>query len=191
MGIVKAAAFAACVLVAGALPARGDTMADVLELSTVKPCTVVAVQMVDNVDSANAQPGDFFRFETINAVTAGNKIVIPARTMGYGIVAVASPAGRGGRAGTLVLEPRYLELPNHAHLGVVLDHNASDLEKNGKSGNMPGYLGAIPVPAIGAAIGIFNYFHRGHDILVKKGEIFSIFPAEGPQTERCQEHPDL
>lgn len=191
MGIVKAAALAACILAASTLPAGADALTDVLELSSLNPCTVVAVQMVDNVDSSNAQPGDFFRFETINAVTVGNKIVIPARTMGYGIVAVASAAGRGGRAGTLVLEPRYLELPNHAHLGVVLDHNASDLQKNGKSGNMPGYLGAIPVPAIGAAIGIFNYFHRGHDILVKKGEIFSIFPADGPQTERCQEHPDL
>jgi hypothetical protein len=191
MGIVKAAALTACILAWSMLPARADNLTEVLELSSLSPCTVVAVQMVDSVDSSTAQPGDFFRFETINAVTVGNKIVIPARTMGYGIVAVASPAGRGGRAGTLVLEPRYLELPDHEHLGVVLDHNASDLQKNGKSGNMPGYLGAIPVPAIGAAIGIFNYFHRGHDILVKKGEIFSIFPADGPKTERCQEHPDL
>lgn len=182
---------AACLLAGlffAAVPARA---ADILRLASLNPCTVVAVQMMDDVDSANAQPGDFFRFETVNAVTVGNKIVIPARTMGYGVVAVASPAGRGGRAGTLVLEPRYLEMPNHAHLGVVLDHNTSDMQKAGKSGNMPGYLGAIPVPGLGAAIGIFNYFHRGHDILVKKGEMFSIFPAEGPQTEKCQEHPDL
>ncbi len=165
--------------------------ADVLSLPSLNPCTVVAVQMIDNVDSASAQPGDFFRFETVNAVTATNKILIPARTMGYGVVAVASSAGRGGRPGALVLEPRYLDLPQNVHLGVVLNHNASDLEKNGKSGNMPGYLGAIPVPAIGAAIGIFNYFHHGQDIEVRKGTMFSIFPAEGPQTERCQQTPDL
>lgn len=181
----------ALVLAALFLAAAPAAHAEVLELASLNPCTVVAVQMLDNVDSGSAQPGDFFRFETINAVTVGNKIVIPARTMGYGIVAVASAAGRGGRPGTLVLEPRYLDLPDHTRLGVVLDHNASDLEKAGKSGNMPGYLGAIPVPGLGAAIGIFNYFHRGKDILVKRGEIFSIFPAEGPQTERCQEHPDL
>jgi hypothetical protein len=182
---------AACLLAAfccGTSPAQST---EVVELASLNPCTVVAVQMMDNVDSSTAQPGDFFRFETINAVTVGNKIVIPARTMGYGVVAVASPAGRGGRAGTLVLEPRYLDLPNHSHLGVVLDHNASDMQKAGKSGNMPGYLGAIPVPGLGAAIGIFNYFHRGHDILVKRGELFSIFPAEGPQTEKCQKDPDF
>lgn len=166
-------------------------LASLLALSEVNPCTVVAVQMMENVDSSTAQPGDFFRFETVNAVTSGNKIVIPARTVGYGIVAVASSAGRNGRPGALVLEPRYLDLPNHVRLGVVLDHNTSDLQMGGKSGAAPGYLGALPVPFIGAAIGIFNYFRHGQDILVKKGTMFSIFPAEGPQTERCQEHPDL
>lgn len=154
-------------------------------------CTVVAVQMLDDVNSSNARPGDFFRFETINAVTAGKNIVIPARTMGFGVVAVASPAGRAGRAGTLVLEPRYLVLPSGEHLGVVLDHNASDLQRSGASGNMPGYLGAIPLPGLGAAIGIFNFFHHGRDIEVKKGAAFTIFPSDAPSTERCQRHPDL
>ncbi len=183
----RQAAVAACLL--GAWPCAAG--ADVLSIQGLKPCTVVAVQMIDNVDSSSAQPGDFFRFETVNAVTVAKRIVIPARTIGYGIVAVASSAGRAGRPGTLVLEPRYLDMPGHEHLGVVLDHDASDLEKNGKTGNMPGYLGAIPVPALGAAIGIFNYFHHGQNILVKKGTMFSIFPAEGPQTERCQQDPDL
>lgn len=160
-------------------------------IAGLNQCTVVAVQMVDDVDSSTAKPGDFFRFETINAVTVGNKIVIPARTMGYGIVAIASPAGRAGRAGTLVLEPRYLVLPSGDHLGVVLNHNTTELERNGASGNMPGYLGAIPVPALGAAIGIFNYFHHGRDIEVKKATAFTIFPSDSPSTEHCQEHPEL
>ena len=160
-------------------------------ISGLNPCTVVAVQMIDTLDSSQAQPGDFFRFETVNAVTVGNEIVIPARTIGYGIVAIASPAGRSGRAGTLVLEPRYLVLPSGAHLGVVLDHNASDLQRSGKTGNTPGYLGALPVPGLGAAIGIFNYFHNGKNIEVKKGMLFSIFPADGPQTEKCQDKPEL
>lgn len=170
---------------AAALEANASTIAGLSD------CTVVAVQMIDDVDSATAKPGDFFRFQTINAVTVGNKIVIPARTMGFGIVAVASPAGRAGRAGTLVLEPRYLTLPSGEHLGVVLNHNTSDLQRSGTSGNMPGYLGAIPVPAIGAAIGIFNYFHHGRDIEVKKATEFTIFPSDSPASERCQEHPDL
>ncbi|HET6894622.1 MAG TPA: hypothetical protein VFH72_04485 [Candidatus Baltobacteraceae bacterium] len=160
-------------------------------ISGLNPCTVVAVQMLDSVDSGTARPGDFFRFETVNAVTVGNNIVIPARTMGYGIVAIASPAGSGGRPGTLVLEPRYFVLPGGNHLGVVLDHNASDLHRAGSTGNMPGYLGAVPVPGLGAAIGIFNFFHHGKNIEVKKGTTFAIFPNDSPSSEKCQNDPDL
>src|SRR5271166_3169233 len=91
------------------------------------PCTIVAVEMLDSVDSSDARPGDFFRFQTVNAVTSGARIIIPARTIGEGDVVIAAPAGRSGRAGTLVLEPRYLILPNGSHLGVVLNHNTADL----------------------------------------------------------------
>ena len=67
-------------LVCGAilLLATGATLRTV----TLDECTVIAVEMMDKVDSTDARPGDFFRFETINAVTAGATIVIPARTMG-------------------------------------------------------------------------------------------------------------
>jgi hypothetical protein len=155
------------------------------------PCTVVAVEMLESVDSAEARPGDFFRFETVNAVTSGAKVVIPARTLGYGIVAIASPAGRQGRPGTLVLEPRYLVLPNGRHAGVVLNHNTDTLQKAGSSDSVPGYLGAIPIPGVGAAIGVFNYFHRGKNVVVPRGLIFTIFPSDDPAVERCQDHPQL
>lgn len=188
----SAAVLAAAVALLLASPLAAPADPEITALAEhLNPCTVVAVQMVDDVNSADARPGDFYRFETINAVTVGNAIAIPARTMGYGLVSVASPAGRGGRPGTLVLEPRYFVLPSGAHLGVVLDHNASDLVRSGNSGNMPGYLGAIPVPGVGAAIGIFNYFHHGKNIEVKRGTIFSVFPSESPSTEKCQEKPDL
>jgi len=152
-------------------------------------CTVVAVEMMDTVDSTDARPGDFFRFETINAVTAGSKVVIPARTMGYGVVAIASAAGREGHPGTLVLEPRYLVMPNGGHVGVVLNHNTDTLEKAGASDSIPGYLGAVPVPGVGAAIGVFNYFHRGKNVVVPRGLVFTIFPSDEPSVERCQDHP--
>jgi hypothetical protein len=152
-------------------------------------CTVVAVQMMESIDSSEARPGDFFRFETINAVTSGASVVIPARTMGYGVVAVASPAGRNARPGVLVLEPRYLVLPDGKRLGVVLNHNTDSLDKAGASNGIPGYLGAIPVPGVGAAIGIFNYFRKGKNIVVPRGTVFTLFPSDDPSVERCQERP--
>jgi hypothetical protein len=152
-------------------------------------CTVVAAEMMESVDSSDARPGDFFRFETVNAVTAGVAVVIPARTMGYGIVAIASPAGRDARPGVLVLEPRYLVLPNGKHLGVVLNHNTDSLDKSGANDSIPGYLGAIPVFGVGAAIGIFNYFRKGKNIVVPRGTVFTLFPSDDPAVEHCQDHP--
>jgi hypothetical protein len=155
----------------------------------LQACQVVAVQMLDDVDSSDANPGDFFRFQTINAVTVGDKVVIPARTMGYGIVVIAEAASSGSRPGTLVLEPRYLVLPNGEHLGVVLNHNTSELQTSGQSGSAPGYLGSIPF--VGAAAGIFNFFHHGRNVEVKKGTEFTVFPSELPETEKCQQNPQL
>ncbi|MFY9737661.1 MAG: hypothetical protein WAK11_01285 [Candidatus Cybelea sp.] len=152
-------------------------------------CTVVAVQMMDTVDSTDARPGDFFRFETVNAVTSGAAVVIPARTMGEGIVAVASPAGRNARPGTLVLEPRYLMLPNGHHLNVVLNHNTDSLQESGRNDSLPGYLGAIPLFGVGAAVGVFNYFRKGKNIVVPRGTMFSIFPSDDPAVEHCQDQP--
>lgn len=176
-------ALSALLLALAALPIAASAA------SALDPCTVVAVEMVNTVNSAQARPGDFFRFQTVNAVTVGARVVIPARTMGYGIVAIASPAGREGRAGSLVLEPRYLVLPDGTHLGVVLNHHTNALDPTGKSGDAPGLLGAIPVPGVGAAVGIFNYFHKGKNIEVQRGSVFTIFPSDDPSVERCQRHP--
>jgi hypothetical protein len=156
---------------------------------TLDRCTVVAVQMMESVDSTDARPGDFFRFETVNAVTSGAKVVVPARTMGYGVVAVASPAGRNARPGTLILEPLYLVLPSGKHLGVVLNHNTDSLEKSGPNDSIPAYLGAIPVFGVGAAIGVFNYFRKGKNVVVPRGTVFTIFPSDDPSVENCQAHP--
>jgi len=156
---------------------------------TLDRCTIVAVEMMESVDSSDARPGDFFRFQTVNAVTSGARIAIPARTMGYGVVAVASPAGRNARPGTLILEPLYLVLPDGKHLGVVLNHNTDSLTKSGASDAIPGYLGAIPLFGVGAAIGVFNYFRKGKNIVVPRGTVFTVFPSDDPSVERCQDRP--
>lgn len=174
-------AICASLLAAAALPVGAIEQYD--------ECTVVAVEMLDPVNSADARPGDFFRFQTVNAVTSGDRIVIPARTIGYGIVVVATPAGRNSHPGALILEPLYLIMPGGKHQGVVLNNNTSSLDKSGAANNVPGYLGAIPIPGVGAAIGIFNYFHNGKNIVVDRGQVFTVFASDDPTVERCQSHP--
>ena len=149
-------------------------------------CTIVSVETIDSVGSASAHPGDFFRFRTLNPVTDRTRIIIPAHSLGWGIVVLASPAGRGAHPGTLVLEPRYLVLPGGSRLGVVLNHKPSDLAEAGASNALPGYLGFIPVPGFGIAVDAFNYFRHGKNIIVPKGTLFEIFPSDDPKTAKCQ-----
>jgi hypothetical protein len=166
-----------------ATPAQGraaDTNA------TLPICTPIAVETLDTVYSKTANVGDFFRFQTFNSVTDKNRIVLGPGTKGWGIVTVASPAAKGGRAGSLVLEPLYFVLPGGRKMGVVLDHNASDLQNSGQSNNLPGYLGAIPLVGVGAAIGAFDYFHHGKDITVTKGTLFAVFPSNDPAVVKCR-----
>ena len=176
-----AIAFFAAVAAAAPQPARAGG-----SLPSIPACTPIAVQTMTSLYSKTAVVGDFFPFQTFNSVTYGNHIVLGPGTKGWGIVTVASPAARGGRAGSLVLEPLYFVLPGGRKMGVVLDHNSSDLEKAGASNNLPGYLGAIPVVGVGAAVGAFDYFHHGKDITVAKGTLFAVFPSNDPAVVKCR-----
>jgi hypothetical protein len=155
----------------------------------VPACTVVAAQTLDAVDSKTARTGDFFRFDTVNAVTDRGRVIYPEHTPGWGVVSVAVAAGKQGRAGSLVMEPLYLQLAGGRKVGVVLDRNATDLRESGPSDNAPGYLGAIPVVGIGAVIGAFDYFHHGKDIVLPKGTLFAIFPSDDPTVANCRRNP--
>ena len=154
--------------------------------SKLPTCTVIAVQMLDALDSSKAHVGDFFRFETINAVVRGNDGIFPTHTLGWGIVSVAVPAGKAGRAGSLVLEPLYFKMPDGKKVGVALDHNAGDLQASGASNSLPTYLGAIPVAGAGALVGAFDHFHHGKDITVSKGTVFAVFPSNDPAVGACR-----
>jgi hypothetical protein len=154
---------------------------------TVQPCTAVAVELTEAIDSATAKPGQFFKFETVHAVTDGGSfVVIPAKTAGYGIVALAVAAGRQGRPGSLLLEPLYLKLADGTKQGVVLNLGASGATGKGKDGEIPGYLGAIPIPGMGFLVGAVNYFRNGSNVTLPKGTPFSIYPDDDPKTAFCQ-----
>lgn len=155
---------------------------------TVQPCTSVPAELLDSVDSAHAKAGDFFRFRTLQPATDGDKhVLIPAHTLGYGVVALAAASGKQGQSGVLLLEPLYLKMPDGSEFVVVLDHGAASLRAQGKGGELiPGYLGAIPVIGVGLAIGAINYFRHGKDISIPKGTKFAVFAENDPQSAFCQ-----
>src|ERR1700685_1126973 len=75
-------------------------------------CVRSTVEMTTAVDSAHARSGDSFQFKTIAEARAPDGTLIPAGTLGFGVVAIAQHAERGGRGGYLVIEARFLALSN-------------------------------------------------------------------------------
>ena len=86
----------------GIAPSGAQTPAD-----TRPPCRHVLVAMEDTVDSAKSKAGDVFQFRLVDATTAPDGTALPIGTLGYGVVANASHAERGGRGGYLALETRF------------------------------------------------------------------------------------
>jgi hypothetical protein len=149
------------------------------------PCTQVIIETVQSVDSGKVKAGDFFKFKSVGAVTFHGKVVIPSGTLGYGVVTLAIPAGRG-HGGALGLEPLYFKLPDGDEVHVVRDRRPNALAAQGASGQLPGYVGAIPVPGWSILVGAFNWFHKGKNVTIAPGALASVFASDSPATAKCQ-----
>lgn len=152
------------------------------------PCTSAVVQTVDLVDSSKAKAGDFFRIKSVDAVTFNDKIVVPTGTPGYGIVTLAVPAGKG-HGGALGLEPLYFQFPDGRKLHVVRDRRPNALQGQGASGQLPGYLGAVPLPGVGLILAGVNSFKKGKDVTIPVGTLASVWASDSPATAKCNLQP--
>jgi len=149
----------------------------------VPVCTIVAVRTLDAVSSSKAKTGDFFRFASIGALQIRGKTLIPSNTVGYGIVTFASAAAKG-RGGALLMEPLYFKL-NGAKWGVVRARGAHGLNEQGSSNALPTYLGAIPLPGVGALVTAVNALKKGKDVTIDAGTFFAVYASNDPATARC------
>ena len=154
-------------------------------LPPLPPCTQVIIETTKPVDSKNTKAGDFFQFKSVGATVIQGKIVIPSGTPGYGVVTLAIAAGRG-HGGALGLEPLYFKLADGEEVHVVRDRRPNALAASGSSGQLPGYVGAIPVPGWSIVVGAFNTFHKGKDVTISPGALASVFASDSPETAKCQ-----
>ncbi len=141
------------------------------------PCTSIPVQLIDTIDTAKARTGDIFRFQTIDTIIANDGISIPRGATGYGVVTFASAAGAHGKAGDLVVEVRYIEIPSHGQYQVTIDSESTSAVQAGATHNVSTSVAAIPVPYVGTAVGAFNYFHAGKNAVIKAGSRFIVVPV--------------
>ncbi|GAC1531305.1 MAG: hypothetical protein NVS2B8_19680 [Vulcanimicrobiaceae bacterium] len=155
-----------------------------LGAQTVPRCLEADVKMVSKVDSAFAIGGDAFIFRLAGRVNArGNVPDIPAGTRGYGIVSYADHAHGAGTPGRLVIEPRFLTLPDGKHVPVLADPQLTESFVQGQSRNVNGALGFVP--GFGLAVTGYNALHRGRETVIAEGTIFRVIVGDDLPLGQC------
>ena len=148
-------------------------------------CVHATVALTDAVDSANALAGDSFRFRVVDATTASDGTQIPEGAVGYGVISYADHAHRGGRGGTLVLEPRLVALDNGKRISVIGDRSADGAATTtGASKNAPSFLGAIPF--VGYALGPYGFLHHGANVTLPAGTRLSVVVGDDLAMATCR-----
>lgn len=148
------------------------------------PCVRTFVVMAADVDSAHARPGDSFPIKTVEPARAPDGTVIPPGTMGYGVVAIAQHAERGGRGGYVVIETRFLALP-HQHVPVTIDWTTeARASATGASRNIPGFVGAIPF--VGYVLGPYGFIHHGKDVTIARDTRIPVLIGDDVAAAACR-----
>ncbi|HEX3551045.1 MAG TPA: hypothetical protein VHT53_11745 [Candidatus Elarobacter sp.] len=149
------------------------------------PCNLTLVAMDDTIDSAKAKSGDVFTFRLVDPTKAPDGTPLPSGTLGYGIVANAAHADKGGRGGYLALEARFFALPDGRHVPAIIDRaNDEASAAVGASGNAPGVLGLLPI--VGYAVGGYDSLHHGRDATIPKGTRIRVYVGDAAAMGTCR-----
>ena len=169
----------ALALVANARPAHAIT-----DVPPLPRCAVADAQLVTRLDSAVNTAGDAFTFTIAEDAPARGPIpAIPAGTKGFGVVAFADHAHGAGAPGKLVVEPRFLALPDGSHVQVMADPQLAENFAEGSTRNVPGALELVP--GIGLAVTGYNALHRGKEVVLEKGMPFRVVLGDELASAAC------
>ncbi len=147
-------------------------------------CIVADATLSTRLDSAVNTAGDAFAFTIVDRVDASGPIPdIEPGTKGYGVVAFAAHANGAGVPGRLVVEPRFLALPDGSHFSVMADPQLAQAFAQGSSSNVPGALELVP--GIGLAITGYNALHRGKEVVLEKGMPFRVVLGDDLASATC------
>ena len=149
-------------------------------------CPTVSARLDATIDTKIVEAGDLFRFTTLGPAADGTQ-TIPPGTTGVGVVATLDHSKSHGQSGYLVLEARYLELPNGTHVAAAFvpagDGNSQAYVRAGSSD--AGIIGYLPY-YIGTAAGVYDYFHHGKDAAVVAGTGLPLVIGDGYFTGACR-----
>jgi hypothetical protein len=158
-----------------------------LGMTAVPPlprCEVADAQLVTRLDSAVNTAGDAFTFTLAEDVVPRDDVpAIPSGTKGFGVVAFADHAHGSGAPGKLVVEPRYLVLPDGSHFPVMADPQLGENFAEGATRNVPGALELVP--GIGLAVTGYNALHRGKEVVLAAGMPFRVVLGDRLAAAEC------
>jgi hypothetical protein len=148
-------------------------------------CVRAFAALEADIDTSRVHAGDAFPFRIVHAVVALDGIAIPENAPGFGVVAVASHAERGGRGGYVVIETRFVVLPNGTHVPVTIDWaGAQRAAATGSSQNVPGFIGAVPF--VGYVLGPYGFLHHGKDVTIPRGAQIPVIVGDEEATGGCR-----
>ncbi|HZO92564.1 MAG TPA: hypothetical protein VFB22_02255 [Candidatus Baltobacteraceae bacterium] len=167
-----------------ALAAAGSPAA-ISQPDTRPPCVHDLIALLDTIDSATAHPGDVFEFRLVEPAVAPDGTPLPAGQLGYGVIANATHANKGGQPGYLALETRFLLLADGRHIPVLIDrHNDDSSAATGATANAPWALGLIPF--VGYAAGGYDALHHGRDAAIPRGTRVSVVIGDDAALGKCR-----
>jgi len=147
-------------------------------------CDVADAELLTRLDSAVNTAGDAFTFTLAERVEArGTRPAIAAGTKGYGVVAFADHAHGAGTPGKLVVEPRFVILPDGSHYPVMADPQLGENFAQGSTRNVPGALELVP--GIGLAVTGYNALHRGKEVVLEHGLPFRVVLGDDLAAAAC------
>lgn len=119
--------------------------------------TVIELETLEPISSANAKRGDHFRLRTTAAIKVDEVLVLPAGTEGVGEVIHADKARSGGKAGELLLAARSLQLD-----GRSVPLRGMQLGRSGKDKTQASL-------AVGVALGPLGLLVQGGEVVIPAG----------------------
>ncbi len=151
----------------------------------LQECPTVDVALLGTVDSKRARPGDRFEFVTLDTIYVH---LHPLRRgmRGAGFIETLGHARGNGRPGYLVLDARYVRMPDGSHVPASFapgnDGRSAAFVAAGST-DAPGLLGYTPLVA---ATSVYNLFHHGKDAAVVHGSRFPIIVGDGLSAGTCR-----
>jgi hypothetical protein len=148
----------------------------------------IPAEMLDKVASATARAGGVFHFKIRQTVTLQDGTLVPAGTLGYGLIRSASAAGRHMHDGSIDLEPRYLVVAKtqggYKHLHVAMDPTLPPVWTPSEP-LLNKAASHVPLPIPGLVMTGVNYVRWGRNITLGPGFAFAVIPAEDLRGPIC------